>query len=761
MPQGKTPADFVNPLIGTDDMGHTFPGAATPFGLVQLSPETDTLLYSYGEGYNPGVYRYCAGYQYKDNSIVGFSHTHFNGTGHSDLGDFLIMPTVGTIHLNPGTADHPEGGYRSRFSHAREEASPGYYAVFLEDYQIEAELTATQRVGFHKYSFPRTDQAHIILDLSSGIYNYDGKVVWASLRVENDTLITGYRQTNGWARARFVYFAMAFSRPIESYSLHNEEKLTYKGFWRQWDEDDNFPERAGHKIKAVFNFNTERDSLVQIKMALSGVSTGGAIANLQKEAPGWDFDRVRLRTKKRWNKELSKIVIKSTPDVMTNFYTSMYHAFLSPAVFSDVNGDYRGLDGNIYNSGKGENYTIFSLWDTFRALHPLFTILQPGRTTDMINSMLAHYQQSVHHILPVWSHYGNENWCMTGYHAVPVIADAYVKGIGGFDADLALAACVSSANYGPYDGIADYKKYGYVPDESTPYSASITLEYAYDDWSLASMAQKMGNKEVATTFFKRANSYRNLFDSKTGFMRSKKKDGSWRQGFDPLSTDGQGYIEGNAWTYSLFAPQDITGLIGLMGGNEAMVRRLDSLFTMEISDESIAHSEDITRAGLVGNYVHGNEPGHHIPYIYVYAGQPWKTQQWVRQILKTMYRNRPAGLCGNDDCGQMSAWYIFSALGFYPVAPGSDQYVFGSPVVEGAVIRLENGKTFEIECQNMSDVNKYVDKIFLNGKPYSKSFIRHRDIVNGGKIVFIMSATPSKNRSIKTGDLPYSLHATQ
>ena len=375
-PQSKSPADYVNPFIGTEEMGHTFPGAVVPFGMVQLSPETDTVYYSYGNGYNPDVYRYCAGYQYDDKTIVGFSHTHFSGTGHSDLGDFLIMPTVGKLQLNPGTADNPESGYRSRFSHTTEEAHPGYYAVKLDDYNINVELTATTHSGFHKYTFPKSDSAHIILDMNSGIYNYDGKVVWSSVRVENDTLVTGYRQTNGWARTRLLYFAMVFSKPIKSYGLHDDEKLIYKGFWRKWNQDENFPERAGQNVKAHFDFTTGEGENILIKFGLSAVSTNNALENLEAENQGWDFDKIKDEAKVEWNKELSKIQIEASEDRKINFYTAMYHSFLAPIVYSDVNGQYRGLDQNIYTADGFKDYTIFSLWDTYRALHPLFTIIQ-------------------------------------------------------------------------------------------------------------------------------------------------------------------------------------------------------------------------------------------------------------------------------------------------------------------------------------------------------------------------------------------------
>ena len=753
----KTPYDYVNPLIGTDDMGHTYPGAVVPFGMVQLSPETDSVLYSNGKGYNPDVYKYCAGYQYTDKTIVGFSHTHMNGTGHSDLGDFLLIPTVGAIKLNPGTKDNPDSGYRSRFSHSNEKAKPGYYAVKLDDYNIDVELTASERVGFHKYKFPESKDAHIILDMTSGIYNYDGKVVWSSVRVENKTLVTGFRQTNGWARARYVYFAMEFSKPIKSYQLRNDEQIVYGGFWRKFNQNENFPERAGHKVKCAFNFETSDGEVIMVKMALSGVSTENAIENLKAEIPKWNFDEVVMNAKTKWNKELSKITIEASEDREINFYTAMYHSFLNPNIFSDVNGEYRGLDQNIYKSNKFTNYTTFSLWDTYRALHPLYTIIQQKRTSDIVNSMLAHYEQSVHKILPVWSHWANENWCMIGYHAVPVVADAVMKGIGGFDIKKAFEAVLTSANYDLYDGIGPYKKYGYVPEDMSSNSASKTLEHAFDDWTIYKFADKIGNKKISDEFLNRANSYKNIYDRQTHYLRAKKSDGSFKTPFDPLSVANQGYIEGNAWNYSLYVPHDIKGFINLIGGEEKLVTWLDSLFTFDLPEKYFGESEDVTKVGMIGNYVHGNEPSHHVSYMYNFARAPWKTQERIHQIVNTMYKPEPHGLCGNDDCGQMSAWYIFSVMGFYPVAPGSNEYVIGSPCVDKATINLENGKKFNITAENLSEKNIYIKEAILNGKIINRSYLTHAEIVNGGALIFKMDDKPNRNWAVGEDSFPYSL----
>ncbi len=737
-------ARFVNPLIGTEKMGHTYPGATVPFGSVQLSPDTDTLPYAVNGRYNGDVYKYCAGYQYTDKTIVGFSHTHFSGTGHSDLGDFLIMPTVGAVQLNPGTADAPETGFRSRFSHSTEVAEPNYYKVQLEDDHIQAEMTTTTRVGMHQYTFPKSDQAHVILDLMHGIYNYDDKNVWTFLRVENDTLVTGYRQTNGWARTRTVYFAMTFSKPFVAYGNRNfSSRKPYRGFWGRFDQSRNFPEIAGEQIRAYFDFKTEEGEKIKIKFALSPVSTANALLNLRTETPGWDFNRVKQQGQEAWNRELGKINVQmQNPDDMRNFYTAMYHAFISPTVYMDVNGEYKGLDQNIHQTKGFTNYTTFSLWDTYRALHPLFNLVQPARNRDMINSMLAHYHQSAEHMLPVWSHYANENWCMSGYHSVSVLADAVIKGNTNFDPQEALAACVQTARTGYYDALGVYEKLGWVPeDKKQGTSVSATLEFAYDDWCIAQLARKLNKTALYDEFIKRSQNWKNVYDASIGYMRPRMSDGSFRKNFDVLSTNNQGFIEGNAWNFSLFVPHDPAGLIQAMGGNKFFVPHLDSLFTMHLPDKFFEETEDITRDGIIGNYVHGNEPSHHVAYLYNFTDQPWKTQERIRMILKKQYHPSTDGLGGNDDCGQMSAWYIFSSLGFYPIAPGSDRYELGSPAVDHAVLQLEKGKTLTIETKNQGENNVYVQKVLLNGKPLNRHFITHGEIINGGTLTFYMSGT--------------------
>jgi predicted alpha-1,2-mannosidase len=743
--QQKNVVQYVNPLIGTQRMGHTFPGAAVPFGMVQLSPDTDTIPYEMNGKYNPDVYKYCAGYQYDDKTIVGFSHTHFSGTGHSDLGDFLVMPTVGALQLNPGVATDTKTGFRSAFSHANEKAEAGYYKVKLDDDNITAELTATTRTGFHQYTFPKTTDAHIILDLMHGIYNYEDKNVWTFVRVENDTLVTGYRQTAGWARTRTVYFAMTFSKPFKEYGCKDfGKKQVYRGFWGKFNQTKNFPDLAGRQLRMFFNFNTEEGEKIKVKMALSSVSTEGALLNLRTEAPHWDFEQTKAAAQAAWNRELAKINIETSEAEKQNFYTALYHAFLGPTVYMDVDRKYKGLDQNVHTATSFTNYTTFSLWDTYRALHPFFNIMQPARNGDMVNSMLAHYDQSVLKMLPIWSHYSNDNWCMSGYHSVSVIADAIIKGNTSFDAAHALDACVTTASHPNYEGIGSYVEKGYIPSEKLGTSASTTLEYAYDDWSIAQAAKKLGRTDIYEAFSKRAGNYKNIFDASVGFMRARKEDGSFKNDFDALSTNGQGFIEGNTWNYSFFVPQDPEELITLMGGKKKFSARLDSLFTMYLPDKYFAETEDITRDGIIGTYIHGNEPAHHVAYLYNFAGQPWKTQERVRMILKHQYKPAPDGLGGNDDCGQMSAWYLFSALGFYPVAPGATVYQLGSPAINKAVLQLENKNTFTIEAINQSDKNVYVQKVLLNGKQLEQPAITHEDIMKGGTLTFYMTDKPKK-----------------
>jgi predicted alpha-1,2-mannosidase len=734
---------YVNPFIGTKNMGHTFPGASAPFGMVQLSPETNQQPMFADGKYNTDTYKYCSGYQYADSTIFGFSHTHFSGTGHSDLGDFLIMPTTGLLELNPGKADCVLSGYHSTFDHKNEHAEPGYYKVKLDKYNIGVELTASERVGFHQYTFPETDSAHIILDMTANIYNYDGKNIWTFIRVENDTLVTGYRQTKGWARTKKVFFAMTFSKPITSYGHEKYDSTIYNGFYRKFDERHNFPEIAGKEIRAYFDFTMEENEQLKIKFALSSVSTEGALINLQTEIPHWDFNRTKNETQESWNNELSSIIVETfSPEQLTTFYTALYHTLLSPVIYEDVDGRYRGLDQNIYNSEGFTNYTIFSLWDTYRALHPLYNLIKPRRNNDMIKSMLAHHDQSVHKALPVWSHYSNENWCMVGYHSVSVLADAIVKNTTDVDVERALNACINSSTLPYYDGLGSYINLGYVPEDLSSSSVSKTLEYAYDDWCIAQIALKNQNVEVYDDYLKRSRSFQNIYNSESGYMQPKLQNGNWRSNFDPIDTHGQGFIEGNAWNYGLYVPHDIDTMISMMGGKNGFSAHLDRIFTTPIEESYISKNEDITRDGIIGNYVHGNEPGHHIPYLYNWTDHPWKTQERVRMIMDNMYGNREDGLCGNDDAGQMSAWYIFSALGFYPVTPASDEYALGCPLIKNAIINLGDGKFIEIIAKHQGPDNIYVDKVTINGKEIKTNTIKHSDIMNGGKIIFQMSNIP-------------------
>ncbi|MFM9989082.1 GH92 family glycosyl hydrolase [Flavobacterium sp.] len=736
---------YVKPIIGTEKMGHTYPGATVPFGAVQLSPETDTISYELNGKYNGEVYKYCAGYKYEDKTIVGFSHTHLNGTGHSDLGDFLIMPTQGKLQLNPGTASNPKSGYRSTFSHSNEIAEAGYYKVKLDDDNIIAEMTATTRVGMHQYTFPKSDESHIILDLMAGIYNYEEKDVWTYVRMVNDTLLTGYRQTNGWARTRTVYFAMSFSKPFINYGQKNYDgKQPYRGFWGKFDQSKNFPEIAGKKIRMYFDFKTEELEKIKIKFALSSVSQANALENMQAEIKGWDFEKVKFDAQKTWNTELNKIKIEASEDIKVNFYTAMYHTFINPTVYNDENGQYKGLDQDIHTTNGFVNYSTFSLWDTYRALHPFFNIIQPSRNNDMVKSMMAHYNQSALHMLPIWSHYSNDNWCMSGYHSVSVIADAIMKDVYTGDANEAMNACVTTARHRNYEGIGSYIDLGFIPAEKSGISVSNTLEYAYDDWCIAQIAKKLNKQDIYDEFIKRSDNWKNNYNSATGFMQPKLANGTFKDNFDALSTNGQGFIEGNSWNYSFFVPHNPSELIAKMGGKTAFASRLDTLFSMHLPDSFFAETEDITREGIIGGYVHGNEPAHHVAYFYNWTNQPWKTQYQVRKIMQMQYKPTPDGLGGNDDCGQMSAWYLFSSLGFYPVAPGSTEYAIGSPLVNNAVLTLENGKTFTIEVINQKENNIYVQRIELNGKPLSTLFINHSDITAGSKLTFYMGSKPKK-----------------
>ena len=760
---GKTPpiteniidyAHYVNPIIGTNGMGHTFPGACAPFGIVQLSPDTDTVPHNIDGVYQPKVYEYCAGYQHKDSTIVGFSHTHFSGTGHSDLGDILVMPVTGAVKFNPGTQINPDAGYRSRYHHETEAATPGYYTVMLDDYHVKAELTATEHVGVHRYTFPDGIDGSVILDLQHGIYNYDGKTLWANLRVENDTLLTGYRITNGWARTNYTYFAVSFNQPIADYGYRELEKPQYNGMWGKFDVKHHFPEMTGRKIVAYFTFNEPQT--LEMKVALSATSTEGALKNLHSETDGRGFDQLVAETQAKWNKELAVLQAEGTEDQKAMLYTSLYHTMINPSIYMDVDGQYRGIDHNIHQTEDFTNYTVFSLWDTYRALHPLFNVLQPQRNADMVDSMLKHSEQSVHGLLPVWSHMGNENWCMIGYHATSVLADAYVKGVVS-KKERMLKAMRRSSTCPYYVNLSDYQRLGYVPYDRNSGCVSITMEYAYDDWAIYQAALKAGDTAMAMEYQQRAANWRNTFDTELGFARPRMSDGSWKKPFSLMDTEGKGFVEGNSWVYSFYVPHDVKGLIEAMGGDERFIHNLDTLFVMHLPKEFFENTEDVTEEGLMGCYNHGNEPAHHIAYLYNWSSQPYKTQYWLREIMNRFYKNNIDGLCGNDDCGQMSAWYIFSVMGFYPVCPGSDEYVFGAPYLPYLKVCLGNGKTLEIKAPGISDENRYVQKVMLNGQEITQLYLTHNQLMQGGELVFEMGPEPNLTRGLKPEDKPYSM----
>lgn len=749
-------SQYVDPFIGTAGMGHTFPGACVPFGGVQLSPDTDMIPHNIAGKYQPRTYDYCAGYQYDDRTIVGFSHTHFSGTGHSDLGDILLMPGTGKPELVPGTAQDPDSGYRQRFSHGSESASAGYYAVTLSDTGIKAELTATKRVGVHRYTYPAGADANLVLDLDHGIYNYDGKTLWAEIRVVNDTLITGYRITNGWARTNYTYFAISFSKPVKEYGYKDKAPVYYKGGYSKFPQYHNFPEMAGRKLAAWFKFDTSSERELTVKVGISATGTTGALKNLQAEAAGKSFDQIRRDAVKAWDAELDCIDIQGSDADKKMFYTSLYHTMINPSVYMDVDGLYRGLDHELHQAEGFTNYTVFSLWDTYRAEHPFLALMKPEQDKDMVESMLRHYEQSPHGMLPIWSHMANENWCMTGYHSVSVLADAIAKGLD-IEKDKALEAMISTSTVPWYSGLGEYISLGYVPLDKSSTAASNTLEYAYDDWTIYAAAKQLGRSDIAEEYLKRAQYYKNIYDPALGLARPKYSDGSFKAEFDIKQTVGQGFIEGNSLNFSFHVPQDVRGLMQIMGGDRKFISNLDELFGSELPEYCYADNEDITADCLLGGYVHGNEPSHHIPYLYAWTSQPWKTQYWLREIINRFYKPEIRGLGGNDDCGQMSAWYIFSALGFYPVCPGTDQYVIGAPYLPYAKLNLPDGNILEIKAPGVSDSKRYVKELRINGKRYDKLYITHKDILAGGNMEFVMAAKPNKTRGKAADTKPYSL----
>ena len=704
---------YVNPFIGTDFTGNTYPGAQAPFGMVQLSPDNGL----------PGWDR-ISGYFYPDSTIAGFSHTHLSGTGAGDLYDISFMP----VTLPYKEADAPLG-IHSLFSHDEETASAGYYQVRLKDYNINVELTATERCGIQRYTFPKAEAA-IFLNLKKAM-NWDFTND-TRIEVVDSVTIQGYRFSDGWARDQHIYFRTRFSKPFASVQLDTATVI----------KDG---KRIGSSAIARFDFHTSAGEQILVTTAISGVSMEGAARNLAAEAPADDFDKYLAVTRKNWNEQLSKVEIKSNDiDEKVKFYTALYHSMLAPTIYSDMDGAYYGPDKQVHQADGWTNYSTFSLWDTYRAAHPLYTYIEPQRVNDMVKSFLAFSKQNGR--LPVWNFYGSETDMMIGYHAVPVIVDAYLKGIGDFDPKKALAACVATANIDEYRGIGLYKKYGYVPYDVTDHynsenwSLSKTLEYAYDDYCIARMAEKLGEKQIADEFDKRSLNYKNVYNSQTTFMQPRNNKGSFIENFSP--DDYTPHIcESNGWQYFWSVQQDVDGLISLVGGKERFAQKLDSMFTYNPSaDEDLP----IFSTGMIGQYAHGNEPSHHVIYLFNAIGQPWKTQKYAAEVMHELYKNTPAGLCGNEDCGQMSAWYVFSAMGFYPVDPISGKYEIGTPMYPEMKMHLANGKTFTILAPAVSKENIYIQSVKLDGKPYDKSYITHEQIMNGSIFEFEMGNKPGK-----------------
>ena len=695
---------YVDPFIGAADNGHTFPGACRPFGMIQTSPVTGAV-----------GWRYCSEYMYADSIIWGFTQTHLNGTGCMDLGDILVMPFTGERHR---TWD----AYRSSFSKTSENATPGYYTVALDQAKVKAELTATTHAALHRYTYEQADSASILIDLQHGpAWNekqYHSQVNSCEVNWENDSTLTGHVNNKVWVDQDY-YFVMQFSRPvIDHFELPMAE--TEKG------------------KRLVASFNIQPGEEVLMKVALSTTGVEGAKANMAAEVPGWDFEGIRTAAKADWNSYLSRIEVEGTDEEKTNFYTSFYHALIQPNEISDVDGRYRNAADSVVNATGGKFYSTFSLWDTYRAAHPFYTLMVPERVDGFINSLVD--QAEVQGYLPIWGLWGKENFCMVANHGVSVVAEAYAKGFRGFDAERAFNAIkqTQTVSHPLKSNWENYMKYGYFPTDLTEAeSVSSTLESVYDDYAAADMAKRMGKTEDAAYFARRADFYKNLFDPTTKFMRPRKTDGTWKSPFNPSQVGhsesvGGDYTEGNAWQYTWHVQHDIPGLIELFGGEAPFLDKLDSLFTVKLETTQA----DVT--GLIGQYAHGNEPSHHVAYLYALAGRPERTQELIREIFDTQYRPLPDGLCGNDDCGQMSAWYMFSAMGFYPVNPVSGQYVFGAPQLPEITLHLANGKTFTVKAENLSKEHKYVDSITLNGKPYTKNYISHQDIINGGTLVYKM-----------------------
>ncbi len=711
--QPDEPASYVNPFIGTDAHGHTYPGATLPFGMVQLSP--DTRL----SGWDG-----ASGYHYSDSVIYGFSHTALNGTGIGDYGDILVMPVVGEpVFINEE--------YKSPFRKETEKATAGYYSVFLDKPQVKAEMTATTRVGYHRYTFPESGMANIIIDLE-----HRDKVVDSWIEIVSDMEIRGMRRSTNWAEDLIWYFHMEFSKPFER-----------KGIALNNIPQDDATRGEGPNVKAFVGFSTSEDEMIEVKVSLSAVDSDGAYANMQAELPGWSFDEVRFDAFEAWNDELSKIIVSGgSKEQYTTFYTALYHAFLQPNTFFDVDRRYRGIDREIHFADYHDVYTVFSLWDTYRTWHPLMTIIDQKRTEEYIKVMLDIYEKGG--LLPIWELAANETYTMIANHSIPVIVDAWMKGIRGFDEGKAMEAMIHSATRDHY-GLDAYKKHGHIPGDMEHESISKTLEYAYNDWCIAIMAKETGNYAVYEEYIQRAQFYKNIFDPSTGFMRPR-LNGGWLTPFDPTTIDWH-FTEANSWHYSFYVPQDVTGFYQLHGGKEKLAAKMDELFT---TDAPITGRDMKDVTGLIGQYAHGNEPSHHMAYLYNFVNQPWKTQSRVRQIIDEQYSHFPDGLAGNEDCGQMSAWLVMSAMGFYPVTPGATDYVIGTPWFSEVELILENGKVFRITANKVSEKNFYIQSAQLNGGDYTKSYISHFDIMNGGHLHFEMGSQPNKAWGSDDANIP-------
>ncbi len=702
---------FVDPFIGTGGHGHTFPGATMPFGMMQLSP--DTRL----DGWDG-----CGGYHFSDSIVYGFSHTHLSGTGVTDYGDILFMPVLESgLKYNNGSDG--TDGYRSSFTKSNEIAKAGYYRTLLNKHNIDVELTVTPRAGIHKYTFPSdAKKGVVVLDLK-----HRDKLLDSSFEKVSDTEIVGHRISEEWAKEQHLYFAAQFSSPI----IKTSDDIKQHG-----------PVYGLH-------FDLQKGEPLYVRIGISAVSIEGARRNLQAEITDWNFEKYKTAANNAWEKQLRKIEVTGGSKAQkTVFYTALYHSMIAPNLYQDVDGQYRGMDLKIHKDDKHIHHTVFSLWDTYRGAHPLYTLIEKERTNDFINTFLDNYEKGG--ILPIWELSGNYTGCMIGYHSVPVIADAYQKGIRGYDTEKALKAMVHSARQDKL-GLDDYKEIGCIPAGEEHESVSKTLEYAYDDWCIAQMAKSMGQTAIYQEFIQRAQYYKNCFDPQSGFMRAKSNQ-AWIEPFHPSEVNFH-FTEANSWQYSFYVPQDIDGLAKILGGKDALETKLDMLFTA--SEETTGRDQvDIT--GLIGQYAHGNEPSHHMAYLYNYVNKPWKAQSYLRQIMDDLYTDQPDGLSGNEDCGQMSAWYVLSSMGFYPVTPGSNTYAIGSPIFESVNLNFENGKTLNIQAKNVSSKNKYIHSVTMNGLDYSKSYFMHEDLENGGEIVFEMAANPNEKWGTGAGDAPQS-----